>query len=121
MSDKGAKGRARKAVRLSEKKARPHGRRQDLSVVAPETELLNKRELSEVRQQQVATADVLKVISRSAFDLQVVLDTLTQSAAGLCDADHAWLYRQDGDIYRYAASMATPRRSMNESSNIWLR
>ena len=105
VSDKGAKGRARKAVSLSEKKkARPHGRRQDLSVVAPETELLNKRELSEVRQQQVATADVLKVISRSAFDLQVVLDTLTQSAAGLCDADHAWLYRQDGDIYRYAAS-----------------
>ncbi len=60
--------------------------------------------MSEVRQQQVATADVLKAISRSAFDLQVVLDTLTQSAAGLCDADHAWLYRQDGDIYRYAAS-----------------
>ena len=65
-------------------------------------------ELRDALQRETATADILKVISRSTFDLRTVLHTLVSSAARLCGADRGVIFQRDRDVYRFAANYGFP-------------
>ena len=76
------------------------------------------RELQEAREQQTATADVLKVISRSTFDLRAVLQALVESAARLCDADKAFITRQRSGVFYRAEAHGFSREFMDYIKDI---
>src|SRR5262249_17322712 len=76
-----------------------------------------KRDLLELLQKQTAKADVLKIISRSAFDLRTVLQTLVESAARLCDADKAIVTREKNGIFYRAEAYGFPPEFMDRVRN----
>ena len=124
-------GRPIGAIRVNRSEPRPFSDREiallrifaDQAVIAIENVRLfqeletRNRELTEALEQQTATSEVLKVISRSAFNLQPVLDTLVENATKLCDASYGAIFRLDGEVLHVGALYgASP-----ELNEVWQR
>jgi GAF domain-containing protein len=73
---------------------------------ASSTAIRRRRETAEALEQQTAVGDVLKTISRSAFDLQAVFDVVVENATKLCRGDWGYLFRKEGDVFQLVASNA---------------
>jgi GAF domain-containing protein len=113
------------AISMYRKEVRPFSDKQielvqnfaNQAVIAIEnTRLLN--ELRHSLQQQTAIADVLKVISRSAFDLRTVLQALVESAARFCNADKAIIVRERDGVFYTAEAYGYPREFLDYIKNI---
>src|SRR6516162_99282 len=99
-----AKSQRRKVVMPKRRSAPESVGARGSSVAGQETEVARlTRELNEAREQQIATADVLKVISGSPTDVQPVFDMIAESAARLCDGQFCFVYRFDGQLLHFVA------------------
>ena len=99
------KARRRKAATLKRRNGLKSVRRRGSAAADHETKVARlARELNEAREQQAATSEVLNVISQSEFDLAAVLEKLVEKAVRVCGAERGLIWRQDGGLYRVAAS-----------------